>query len=70
MTLAGYGLAALATLGLLPSWTWDPAVALGSLASLALLVLCFHPWLVVGVAIDLLLLWVALVAAWYPDLLA
>ena len=69
-TLGGFALAALATLGILPTAAWGPTVAVGSLASLALLVAFFHPWLVVGVAIDLLLLWVALVAAWPPDLLA
>ncbi len=69
-TLAGFGAAVLATLGVLPASTWDAAVALGSAASLVLLGICFHPWLVLGVAIDLLLLWVALVAAWTPDLLA
>lgn len=68
-TLGGFALAAVATLGILPASAWDPAVAVGSLASLALLVLFFHPWLVVGVAIDVLLLWVALVAGWSPEVL-
>jgi hypothetical protein len=69
VTIGSYGLAAIATLGLLPASTWDATVVVGSLASLALLALFFHPWLVVGVAIDLLLLWVAMVAGWTPDLL-
>ena len=68
-TIGGYALAALATLGILPAGAWGATVAVGSIASLALLLICFHPWLVVGIAIDLLLLWVALVAAWTPDLL-
>jgi sterol desaturase/sphingolipid hydroxylase (fatty acid hydroxylase superfamily) len=68
-TIGGYALAALATLGILPAGAWGATVAVGSIASLALLLICFHPWLVIGVAIDLLLLWVALVAAWTPDLL-
>jgi sterol desaturase/sphingolipid hydroxylase (fatty acid hydroxylase superfamily) len=69
-TIGSFALAALATLGLLPAGAWGATVAVGSIASLALLLVGFHPWLVVGVAIDLLLLWVALVAAWTPDLLA
>ena len=36
------------------------------LASLALLVAFFHPWLIVGLAIDVVLLWATLVAAWSP----
>jgi len=67
--IGGYALAALATLGILPADAWGATVAVGSLASLALLLIGFHPWLAVGVAIDLLLLWVALVATWTPDLL-
>ncbi len=50
--------------------TWDPAVAAGSVASLGLLVLFFHRSLVAGMAIDLALLWIALVAAWSPDVIA
>lgn len=69
-TIGGYVLAALATLGILPAGAWGTTVAVGSIASLALLVVGFHPWLVVGIAIDVLLLWVILVAAWTPDLLA
>ena len=69
-TIGGYALAALATLGILPDDAWGATVAVGSIASLALLIVGFHPWLVAGIAIDLVLLWVALVAAWTPDLLA
>ena len=70
ITIGGYALAALATLGILPAETWGATVAVGSIASLALLLIGFHPWLAAGVAIDLVLLWVALVAAWTPNLLA
>lgn len=69
-TIGGFALAALATVGILPAGAWGATVAVGSIASLALLLIGFHPWLVVGVAIDVLLLWVALVAAWTPDLLS
>jgi hypothetical protein len=67
-TLGGFALAALATVGVLSPAAWVPTVAVGSLASLALLLLFFHRRLVVGVAIDAVLLWVALVADWTPDL--
>jgi hypothetical protein len=66
MTMASFGLAAVATLGVLPPVLWTLSVALGALASLALLVIWAHPWLVVGIAIDAFLLWAALVARWTP----
>ena len=40
---------------------------MGAGSSLALLVLLFHPWLVIGVVIDLALLVVVLLARWAPD---
>ena len=67
-TIGGFALAALATLGILPAAAWGPTVVVASIASLALLLIGFHPWLIGGVAIDLLLLWIALVASWNPDL--
>jgi len=70
VTIGGYALAALATVGILPAGAWGATVSVGSIASLALLLIGFHPWLAAGVAIDLVLLWVALVAAWTPNLLA
>ena len=66
LTLAGFALAALALLGLLPIRLWVPATALGSIASLSLLVVFFHRWLVLGVIIDLGLLWAVLVHGWTP----
>ena len=65
-TIGVFALAALATTGLLPTDLWGPASAAGAVASLALLVLFFHPWLVLGLAIDLGLLWAVLVAGWTP----
>jgi hypothetical protein len=58
--VAAYALAAVAAAGLLPSGLFAPAVVAGSVASLALLGLFFHPWLVLGIAIDLALLWVVM----------
>jgi hypothetical protein len=66
-TVAGFALAAVGTLGLLPDGAWTPALAVGAVASLALLALYFHPWLVVGIGIDALLLWATVVARWTPS---
>jgi len=66
-TIGGFALAALATLGVLPVGAWTATVAVGSVASLALLAVGFHRWLFIGIAIDLVLLGVVLVAAWTPD---
>jgi hypothetical protein len=67
LTLAGFALAALATLGIVPADLWAAGVAVGAAASLAVLVVYFHPWLTLGLAIDVLLLYVVLVAGWAPD---
>lgn len=68
--LAGYVVAGLAAVGVLPDGVWTAAVVLGSLASIALLGVFFHPWLVVGVAIDVALIWLAIAWRWTPSLLA
>ena len=65
-TLAGFALAAVAVIGLLPASLWVPAAAVGSIASLSLLLLFFKPWLVLGVGIDVVLLWAVLMADWNP----
>ncbi|HET7026418.1 MAG TPA: hypothetical protein VFI28_01865 [Candidatus Limnocylindrales bacterium] len=66
-TVAGFALAALGTLGLLPESAWAPALVVGAVASLGLLALFFHPWLVVGIGIDALLLWAAIIVSWTPS---
>jgi hypothetical protein len=66
LTLAGFGLAALATLGLGPASMFGAGIITGAIASMALLALCFHPWLSLGIAIDLVLLWAVVVARWTP----
>ena len=68
--LGGFALAALAALGVLPAAVWPPAAAVGAAYSVALLLLFFHPWLLLGVAIDVVLLWAVLVVRWAPDWLA
>ena len=68
-TISGFALAAVGTLGVAPAAAWTAGASLGAIASLALLILFFHPWLVLGIAIDLGLLWAALVADWGPEAL-
>ena len=68
--LAGYAVAGLAAVGILPDGVWTGAVVLGSVASIAMLAVFFHPWLVVGFAIDAALIWLALGWRWTPSLLA
>ena len=60
-------LAGLATLGwLVPSGWWPGLLLGGAVGSAAVLVLFFHPWLLLGFVIDAVLLW-AVVAGWTPD---
>jgi hypothetical protein len=47
-----------------------PVAALGAITSFALLALFFDPWLVVGLAIDVMILLAVLVAGWTPASLA
>jgi hypothetical protein len=64
-TVALLGAAAVA-MGWLSSTLWLPLLVAGTVGSLVTLALFFHPWLVVGIAIDLVLLWTTLVAGWAP----
>jgi hypothetical protein len=64
---AGYALAGLSMFKLVPGGLWAPAIAIGSLASIALLGLFFHRYLVLGVGIDVVLLFVALISRWTPQ---
>jgi len=66
-TLIGFALAAFSLLGIGPDGLLSVAMAVGAIASSAVLVLYFHPWLVLGLAIDVVVLWVALIARWAPD---
>jgi hypothetical protein len=69
ITLGAFVLAAIATLGLLPAGAWVASITLGSIASMGLMALFFHRWLSLGIVIDVVLLWAALVNSWSPDLL-
>lgn len=67
VVFAGYAVAALASAGLLPSGLFVGGVVAGSVASVAMLVLFFHPWLLIGVALDVVLVWAVLIARWLPE---
>lgn len=60
-------LAALATVGILvpPAW-WQGLVVAFSLASLAMLVVWFAPMLLLGILIDVALVWLAIAGPWSP----
>ncbi len=64
--VAGYIVAALAAIPVLPAALFAPAAVVGSIASLLVLLVFFHPWLVIGIAIDAILLWAVMVGHWAP----
>lgn len=67
VTIALLVLAALATVGWGVPAAWWPAAALaGAVASAAVLLVFFHPWIVLGLVIDLAIAWAVLVAGWRP----
>jgi hypothetical protein len=69
VTVAGFMLAALATVGLLiPSEWWPSLVLVASIASVLLLGLFFQPGLLLGLAVDAVLLWLVIAAAWRPGI--
>jgi hypothetical protein len=63
VTLATSAAGALFALGFVPA-SWAPFAVAGATASLALLLLFFHPWLILGVLVDVAILWAVLVARW------
>lgn len=65
----GYVITALATLGVAPASLFGPGIVVASVASIAMLVVFFHPWLVLGLAIDGALLWATLANGWRPGAL-
>jgi hypothetical protein len=63
----GFVLAGLATVGVLvPAGWWRSLVVGSTVMSVLLLALAFSPGLLLGVAIDAVLLWLALAASWPP----
>ena len=65
-TISGFAFAALAALGVLPSGMWAPSATIRALASVTTLILLFHPWLVAGVAIDVVILGLVFSSWWSP----
>lgn len=65
--LGAFALAGIAAIGIAPAGLWPVAVTIGGVASIAVLVLFFHPWLLLGIAIDVVLLWAVNVASWAPE---
>jgi len=66
-TFAVSMLAALATLGwLVPGGWWEGLVLASAGGSALLLLLCFTPTLLIGLAIDVALAWLALAGPWSP----
>ena len=63
-TCGGFALAAVAALASLPEAIWVTSVLVGAVASAAVLLLFFHPWLIVGLAIDVALAWAVVAAHW------
>lgn len=67
LTVAGFGLAALAAAGwLVPGELWRPLIVGAVAASGLLLTFFFHPFLVLGFLIDAAILWAVLVMSWNP----
>ena len=66
-TVGGFALAALGALAVAPAAVWVAGASVGAVASIVLLALFFHPWLVLGLVIDVGILWAALVARWDPS---
>jgi hypothetical protein len=63
----GFALAGLATVGVLIPAGWWAVLVLGSaVLSTVVLLLFFSPGLILGLAIDAVLLWVAVAAVWAP----
>jgi hypothetical protein len=68
VTVALLVAAGLAAAGWFVPAAWWPALAVsGAAASLATLLVFFHPWILLGIAIDLALLWAILALGWRPD---
>jgi hypothetical protein len=66
-TVGGFALAAVGALAVVPAPLWVAGASVGAVASIVLLALFFHPWLVLGLVIDVGVLWAALVARWDPS---
>ncbi len=68
-TIAAFLAAGLATLGWLSAAWWPGLVVLGAALSLTTLTVFFHPWLLLGIAIDVVVLLATVVGGWTPSAL-
>ena len=68
-SIVAFALAGLVVVGILPAALWPALAAAGSVASLAVLLVFFHPWLILGVAIDLVVIWSVVGVGWRPETL-
>ena len=68
VTFAAFTLAAMSIAGVVPASLTAVALDLGAGSSIALLVLFFHPWLMLGLVIDITLLLAVTVAEWSPTI--
>ena len=67
VTIAGYMLAGLAAVGMLVPAQWGlPLTVLSSMTSLLVLIFFWSPWLILGVAIDVVLIAALLWLGWQP----
>jgi hypothetical protein len=63
----GFALAGLSTVGLVvPAGWWQAVVSVSALTSVVMLVLFFNPQLLLGIGIDVVLLWGVVSRAWVP----
>lgn len=65
VVLVGYALAVLGLFGFVGTSAFPVGVIIGSLASLALLLAGFHPWLTIGIVLDVALVLLA-ISGWRP----
>ena len=67
VVVLGFGLAALSTVGVLVPTGWWQGLVLGSTAASIILLAAFlSPGLILGIAIDAVLLWLVLASVWAP----
>lgn len=71
VVVVGFAMSSLAWLGVLVPAGWWPALVIGSTAaSVVLLPAFFHPWIVLGIVIDAVLIWLVVGASWHADVAA
>lgn len=67
VAIVGLALAALGTVGIaVPSSWWQPVLVIGAVASAMALVVFWNPQLVLGIGINVVLIWVAVSSVWTP----